>query len=346
MGKEAIACFVTYTNTDIELKMIAAERNAKHGYQMSNKDKKNLAIEVCGSYSNEEIAKILSVSVRTVSDWTQNKRQSDEEKRNEDIFSEYLKGWNTQEAIAERYGITKQAVSKIIEKLSTNSNIAKSLQNFKPIIYSIWNTEKGDGVSHFGAFPIVFMENLIYYHTEPMDIVYDPFAGNGTTVDVCKAWQRRYYCSDRIVKAGREDDIKLWDIANGLPNDLQKPDFVFLDPPYWKQAEKMYSEDKECLGNMSLDDFYATLEKFLKELIGRKVKRIAIVIMPTQWKNDKKYEDHIFKLAKVFNGKYEIEMRRILPYSTQQYNAQMVEKAKEEKICLVTHRDLVVWRLL
>ncbi|KWT92037.1 hypothetical protein [Candidatus Magnetominusculus xianensis] len=124
-----------------------------------------------------------------------------------------------------------------------------------------------------------------------------------------------------------------------------EPDFVFLDPPYWKQAEGMYSDENECLGNMSLDDFYATMERFIKELIERKVKRIAVVIQPTQYK-DMVYEDHIFHFARAFDGKYAIEIRYILPYSTQQYNPQMVEKAKEEKICLVTHRDLVVWRLI
>jgi len=57
------------------------------------------------------------------------------------------------------------------------------------------------------------------------------------------------------------------------------------------------------------------------------------------------FEDHIFKFDKMLPDNYAIEMRYILPYSTQQYLPQMVTKAKEERICLTSHRDLVVWRL-
>ena len=55
------------------------------------------------------------------------------------------------------------------------SNFGK---DFKPLLYNIWNTPKQDNDrKHFGAFPVVFMENLLYYHTDPSDIVYDPFGG-------------------------------------------------------------------------------------------------------------------------------------------------------------------------
>ena len=33
------------------------------------------------------------------------------------------------------------------------------------------------------------------------------------------------------------------------------PDLVFLDPPYWKQAEGKYSQDETDLSNVELDDF-------------------------------------------------------------------------------------------
>lgn len=38
-------------------------------------------------------------------------------------------------------------------------------------------------------------------------------------------------------------------------------------------------------------------------------------------------------------------MEYILPYSTQQYTPQCVDKAKESKKCLVLNRNLVIWRL-
>jgi len=188
------------------------------------------------------------------------------------------------------------------------------------------------------------MENLLYYQTKPLDIIYDPFAGNGTTVDICKKWFRRYYCSDLIVKPGREKDILQHDIKSGIQDDLQKPNLVFLDPPYWKQAEKMYSDLDTDLGNMDLDLFNKTMELFLNEVKKRKIEKVAIVIQPTQYKNNFCWTDHIFDFNSMLPD-YEIKTRYILPYSTQQYNAQMVEKAKELNQCLCLHRDLVVWGL-
>jgi hypothetical protein len=126
---------------------------------------------------------------------------------------------------------------------------------------------------------------------------------------------------------------------------MPKPDLVFMDPPYWIQAEGLYSDSPDDLGNMSLDDFYDSIENILIEITARKINRIAFVIQPTQYKNDLQWEDHIFKINAMLSDSYEIEMRYILPYSTQQYNAQMVEAAKERNVCLGLNRDLVIWRM-
>ena len=212
------------------------------------------------------------------------------------------------------------------------------------LLYNIWNSTKGDNNSHFGHFPILFMKNLLYYHTEPFDLVYDPFAGSGTTIDACREMYRQCIVSDLKPDKSRPEIFE-HDITKGLPGGMPKPDLVFLDPPYWKQAEGKYSNSASDLANMSLDDFYSAMGKLFNELTGRGVERIALVIAPTQYPNDLNFEDHIFKFDKILDGKYEIEMRYILPYSTQQYNGTQVEIAKEKKICLNTIRDLVVWRL-
>jgi ParB/RepB/Spo0J family partition protein len=244
------------------------------------------------------------------------------------------------------YDMIEKAKSQIPEipvgwNLSTGD---KSYDSAKPFRFNIWNTPKGDSEnSHFGAFPSVFMENLLYYHTKPFDIVFDPFSGGGTTADVCRAMSRRFYCSDRKVIAGRENDIKEHDIKNGLPEDMPEPDFVFLDPPYWKQAENKYSQSPDDLGNMDIETFNSSMQNLFDMLSDRKVKRIACVIQPTQWKSDMKWTDHIFDFSGMLPD-YEIEIRYILPYSTQQYNAQMVDRAKSDSKCLCLNRDLIVWK--
>jgi DNA modification methylase len=212
------------------------------------------------------------------------------------------------------------------------------------LLYNIWNSAKGDNNSHFGHFPLVFMKNLLYYHTQPFDLVYDPFAGSGTTIDACRQMYRQCMASDRNPDKSRPEIFE-HDIVQGLPDGLPKPDMVFLDPPYWIQAEGLYSDSPKDLANMSLDNFYASMNKLFDNIYDRLINKIALVIQPTQYKNDMQFEDHIFKFNNMLQGKYKIEMRYILPYSTQQYNAQMVNKAKDERICLTNNRDLIIWRL-
>jgi DNA modification methylase len=344
-GMKEIKSEIIETKSEQEIKKLAYQYNSNHGLQLSNDEKKRFAVEMAASMSIEELSSVLSVSKRTIGQWTEARRKDLEEERNRLIIDLYLKAENTQESIAGRLNIPQRTISHVIEIFSKNGNLAEIAKNFTPYLYTIWTQNKQDKeTSHFGAFPNIYIENLLYYHTEPFDIVFDPFAGSGTTVDVCQKWYRRYYCSDLVVKPGREQDIKQHDITSDLPDDLPKPDLVFLDPPYWKQAQGKYTSEKTDLSNMTIQEFNNAMRNLLNALTKRKVNRIAIVIQPTHYSNGFMLQDHIFDFHLMMQKNYEIEARYILPYSSQQYNAQMVEKAKEKKQCLVLHRDLVVWK--
>ena len=343
-GINEIPCEVVETKSEKELKMLAYQLNSHHGLQLKTEEKKRFAQEMISEMSAEVLAEILGVGKTFIFDWTTNQREDIKEQRDRKIVDLYLKAWTTYKNIEDVLGIPQNTCKEIVKK-AENSVCGIFGQKFKPLLYNIWNLPKQDNDrKHFGAFPELFMENLLHFHTKPLDIVFDPFGGGGTTIDVCKRMFRRYYVSDRKPVPGRENEIREHDIKDGLPTDLQKPAFVFLDPPYWKQAENMYSKDVEDLGNMSLEDFNNSMQRLLKSLQDWKVERIAIVIQPTQYKNGWNWTDHVFDFDKML-PKYEIEMRYILPYSTQQYNAQMVDKAKEENKCLCINRDLIVWKL-
>ncbi len=338
-----IEVVIETTKSENELYLRAIETNATHGLQLSMKDKKSVAVKLYDLKNRERLVKSLSISSRTFDGWVSNKSKQLKEQKEEEAISTYLHAELTQKKVAEMIGVSEAEISRIFQ----NCKFAE-MEDFKPFLYNIWNSSKDNSITHFGNIPQAFVENLLYYYTEPFDIVYDPFAGGGITIDACKKWMRRYYVADRKPSPAREEEIKKQDINDGISKDLPNNiKLVFLDPPYWKQAENQYSKDKKDLANMSLESFYKSLEYFIKDIKKKLAKngKIALIIQATQWKNNNVRIDHAFDLMKMMDKiGFEVEQRIICPYSTEQYNAQMVEKAKKDKICLQTYRDLIIWK--
>lgn len=252
------------------------------------------------------------------------------------LINKTISGQNVQSRswgqFCEAIGITQRHANRLIAEFF-----------YERFLYNIWILPRGDEEDYFGHFPYRFMQNLLFYHSEENDLIYDPFAGSGVTIDVCKEMKRHYYCSDLFPQ---KKEIKQWDVAFGLPDDLPEVDMAFLDPPYWKQAEGKYSDDEHDLGNMNLKDFYKILKSFILELKNKSVLRIVLVISPTQWPNENHvFEHHWPEIHFILKDKYRIEMEYLLPYSTQQYNGNQVLIAKKEKIPLVLTRSMIVWKL-
>jgi len=369
--QKEIDCEIVETKDDDDLFLKAIELNAKHGYQLTQKEKKKqvtilyhkILNNQSKSYDVKRLKETFSIPDSTFSDWTKDLSLELEWQQLQKILNLYLNN-KTYEEISIELGTTKGNISKKIDKItqfcfqdtiSEDGNIPgfindfkEYVSSFKPIYYNHhYINILDDDNYHFGKFPEYYLENLLHYYTEPFDIVYDPFAGGGTTIDMCKKWLRKYYASD-LNPIETRSDIKKWDINNGLPKDLPKPKFVFLDPPYWLQSKGKYSNDNNDLGNMSIDDFYSSIERLVKELKKKMDSGyVAFVISPTQYPNENhKFEDHIIKICQIFErNKFEEEMRFVLPYSTQQYNGNQVDIAKKEKFPLSIIRDLVVFKL-
>lgn len=225
-------------------------------------------------------------------------------------------------------------------------------EHYQPPVYNIWKKQdKTNSVSHFGNSEITWLDHLLYLYTNPFDIVVDPFAGGGSTIDLCKMRLRRYLVSDRKPIDIRSD-IRQHDIKDGVLSPPQWKDvrLVYLDPPYWKQAEGQYSQDNDDLGNMPLAQFNDMLSGLVKQY-AEKLKRarvegayIALIIQPTQWKaDDRQFTDHIGDMLRAV--KLPVHMRFSVPYESQQCTAQMVDWAKANKRCLVLTREIVVWEV-
>lgn len=357
---ETILATVTKTTSDAHFLELAIERNAAHGLQLSQADKRDMARKIYGSTPDKErdetkkrLAKILSVSERTIRGWLSRMDKDAKEARDKRIFELWLACW-TQQEVADELGCTQGEIAKsipngnIAERNKAEIAAAEHASDFTPPIYNIWKQqEKSKGSDHFGNSEIRWLDNLLYLYTSPFDVVVDPFAGSGSTVDLCRKRFRRYFVSDRNPIVEREKDIRQHDLTEGLPKPPQWKDvkLVYLDPPYWKQAENQYSEDPTDLANMPLEEFTSSLagiiNGFAKKLTAA---YIALIIQPTQWKAPgRHFTDHVADMLRAV--KLPVDMRFSVPYESQQCNAQMVDWAKENKRCLVLSREIVVWRI-
>lgn len=360
-GVEFIEAEIIETKSDAELLERAIETNATHGLQLSQADKRDMARKIYGSTPEKErdekkkqLAKILSVSERTVRDWLSRVDKDAKEARNKRIFDMWMACY-TQQEIADAVGIPRKTVDDTFGEFGDVSKLAKSDQSsaehatdFTQPIYNIWKQqEKTNGSSHFGNSEVRWVDNLLYFYTKPFDVVLDPFAGGGSTIDICKKRFRRYMVSDRKPIVEREKEIRQHDLKDGplKPPQWKDVKLVYLDPPYWIQAEGQYSNDAEDLGNQSLEDFTANLAKTINDYAKKLTDAyIALIIQPTQWKApERQFTDHIGDMLRLV--KLPVDMRYSVPYESQQCTAQMVEWAKENKRCLVLSREIVVWRV-
>jgi len=361
LGLEYIQATVTNTENDTQLLWYAVERNAKHGLQLSNAEKKDFALKVYSGKTKQkdDLSSLLSVSRKTIDNWLSDKDKAYREERNR-IIQEMWFACYTQEEIAERVDIPRQTISDKIKNLPKMENFPKSAnsalyQDTDIPLYDVWTAStKSNEVNHFGNSEAKWVDNLIYMYTQPFDIVVDPFAGGGATIDVCKKRLRRYWVSDRLPIVEREQEIRKHDILDGTPKlpEWKSASLLYLDPPYWKQAQNEYSKDANDLANMPLDMFYETLSKFIKECAAKMYNgsHIALIIQPTQWKADSRAypADHITDMILALNNfKKTKYVRRIqVPYSTQQYNPQQVEWAKKNRDILVISREIIVWEVI
>jgi len=344
--------------SDAEILEESYRRNARHGQQLSRKDKEAAACHLYFSLGGTEderyatIADILSLRVSVAKKYAAEARADEQKRKQAKAWDLHLDCW-TQQAIADEVGESQRTISNWIEKRELDSEISKApgatadkpwghVQHF-----DIWSFARSDSDStYFGHMPPEVVENLLWYFTEPGQVVFDPFAGSGTTIKVSKAMGRRVWSSDR---KGNADypllPIHEHDITTGWPKDAPaKADLIILDPPYWAQAAGKYSDSPDDMGNMDLDAFNSAWAKVVEVCAGRLTAggHIAYIISPTQNEDGSVVDHATDMLTPCYDAGLEVKRRIIVPYQTQQATGQQVEWARKNKRMLKLYRDLVV----
>jgi len=355
-GAEEVEATITETKSDAEARLIAIERNAKHGQQLTRDEKKAIANRLYGELPEDAICKALAISRKTFARMTEQKAKQQDEEATRKIFDMHLACY-TQEAIAHSLKMPRQTVTDKIADFAENGQLSDlgifgNFEQDEPEksgrrIYTVWNFPKANNeVRHFGNIPPEIIDNLLYLYTDPLDVVFDPFGGGGSTVDKCVERQRRYYVSDLNPIPARSD-IRQHDITTGLPEDLPLPDFVFLDPPYWKQAEQKYSNSHTDLGNVDLEAFLDTIGDIAKAVkrkwANAKRERGVLALIIGPWKDNGHMLDLPFLCYERIAKYLPLIQRIVVPYSTQVHGGAYVAAAKKKRELLYLHRDLMVF---
>ena len=322
----------------------AIKRNARHGKQFTIEEKQRLAKQLLKTGDKvKAIASDLGVSRQFVEKWTKAEREEENEGRNKRILEAYLK-CETQEAIAEKENVVQKTVSNVIDTFSKNATDSKI--TIDPNLYDVWNYNTNDDKYGFkdypGRIPGQFIEQLLHRYTEPFDVVIDPFAGSGTTIDVCKAMLRCYRAYDIEPVS---DEIQKWNIAEGYPEGCKGCNLIFLDPPYYKKKKEEYGEGS--ISALSQKDYLSFFEKLAKdsyEILKKGGYLTFLMSNYIDYDNDSG-STFVYQYVNYFVQAGFIPVIEIqCPLSTQQYTGFQVNQAKILEKILIRSRSLFIFR--
>ncbi len=167
-------------------------------------------------------------------------------------------------------GEQAQALSQYIENPNGKLKVVKKSVDDKPKLESttLWDyprqsygrTQKGSN-KYAGVTPAFVIYNMIKRYTEPGDLVVNPMAGSGTTIDVCKEEDRRCIAYD--ISPTRPDITQ--NDARKIPLTDASVDMIFIDSPYGDNIE--YNDQPGNIGKISAEDdeFYKALDVVMAE---------------------------------------------------------------------------------
>jgi len=218
---------------------------------------------------------------------------------------------------------------------------------FDPKVYNIWNfagRNPNFGFEYPGNIPGEIALNVIYYYTQEGDLIVDPMAGGGSTIDACKFLNRKCLAYD--INCVRED-IKYNDVTKGFPEEAKDCDLIFLDPPYYNLKAKDYIP--ESVSSLEINKFRKFVDNLAKdcyEIIKEKgMVTYLIQNYYVKFASIKEYIDFIDEGIQSFKqAGFKLVNRINCPQTSQVYQPQDVKKAQDQKGMLNLVRDLMIFQ--
>jgi hypothetical protein len=217
---------------------------------------------------------------------------------------------------------------------------------FRPTPYDVWSfkSDPAFGIAHPGSIPPAIVAHLVHYYTKPGDLVVDPMAGGGSTLDVCLSMGRSCLNYDL---APRRPEIAQHDITTGFPSETSGCSLVFCDPPYHTMMARRYGD--RGVGDLPLTGWLEFLQKFARDAFGIiKPNGHVALLVANQTEKDLPagfgYLDHAFFGYQALAAAGFVPERRISCPMSGAYLPQHVRRARVEGRMLGQVRDLLIFR--
>ena len=217
---------------------------------------------------------------------------------------------------------------------------------FRPTPYDVWafRHDRAFGIPHPGSIPPAIVAHTLHYFSRPGDLVVDPMAGGGTTLDVCAAMGRRCLAYDLHPV---RPEVSQHDVRLGLPTEATGCDLLFLDPPYHTMLAGRY--DAPGAGDIPLTGWIAFLQSAAEATFqALKGGGHVALLLANQTEKDLPrgdgYIDHVFLGYEALTKAGFRPVRRISCPMAGAYLPQQVRRARAEGRLLGQVRDLIVMR--
>jgi len=266
------------------------------------------------------------------------------------IVEEYEKGIKTPEDIATYKSMDIATTWAVL--LNNNKDKERftkfgtqKLSNTQPLDFDVWNFIQRDtrlGKTYAGNIPGQIVMNVLYRYTKQDNLVVDPMAGGGVTLDTCLVMNRKCRAYD---KEPVTDEIQKWNVGTGYPDECKNCDLIFLDPPYYKKKEKDYGE--ESVSALSREQYLVFFDKLAHDSYLTLRPKGYLAFLMSNYIDYKTPEESIFVfdyykcfISAGFTPIIEIQC----PLSTEQYTGFQVNQAKALEKILVRSRSLFIFQ--
>ena len=290
-------------------------------------------------WTQTEIGERLGVSRNRISEIVENSQLGK-------IDTDLGMGWNRKGVAdwAEKNGVDETtAMAAVMGEMNDAERFAEIDINTQP--YDVWHFPKCHdlmGDKHPGRIPGELICHALYFFTQPGDLVLDPMAGSGTTLDACLLMGRKTRGYD-IDERHERVDIENHDLSNGWPEKTGKADLIFWDPPYFSKKDDEYIEGS--ISGMDRWEYFSWLDMRLHELFDVTHSHAKLLFLMSDWDDPQKGSNGIFLwdyVRLLQDAGWKITRQIQTPLSTQQIHPDIVNKFRSSRRLARLGRYLLV----